>query len=31
MKNDAVGQSIHNINISLHPKEYMMDGMYKDE
>jgi hypothetical protein len=31
MKNDAVGPSIHNINISSHPKEYMMDGMYKDE
>jgi hypothetical protein len=28
---DAVGPSIHNINISSHPKEYMMDGMYNDE
>jgi hypothetical protein len=26
MKNDAVGPSIHNININSHPKEYMMDG-----
>jgi hypothetical protein len=31
MKNDAVGPSMHNINISLHPKEYILDGMYKDE
>ncbi len=31
MKNDAVGPSIHNINITSRPKEYMIDGMYKDE